>query len=186
MAADLIIGAPDEELQEQIAELCRRFDLKGWTPLDGPQPHSEETMISIFNLASLCIFTDYIAGLEGHTALDAIAKTKFRNLPWWLDSMWLPLDFYPPKEPVLGKIDSPFVGSSVRVLEELATIREMSTIDVAQIPPAYFDMRNDYTSWFSRPGILLSDEDAIRWIWNALRESAQISVEKRVPMLLAP
>jgi hypothetical protein len=42
-----------------------------------------------------------------------------------------------------------FVGSCIRLLNELAKIKEMSPLDVSTTPPTYGDMRNDYRGWFS-------------------------------------
>jgi hypothetical protein len=61
----------------------------------------------------------------------------------------------------------------------------MSLLDVSTTPPTYDDMRNDYRSWFSISH-RLSEDDAIRWVWNALRDGAQISIERQFPMMLAP
>jgi len=112
-------------------------------------------------------------------------KTAFRNLPWWLRTIWLPIEFDPPKNLASDESDPTFVGSSVCLLDELAKIKEKSPIKIAATPPGYTDMRNDYRSWFftSRQ---LSEDDTIRWVWNALCDGAQISIEKRCPMILAP
>jgi hypothetical protein len=63
-------------------------------------------MISVLNNASLDAFTIFAAGLEGLSGLDAMDNTEFRNLPWWLESYWLPIEFDPPKELASDKDDS--------------------------------------------------------------------------------
>jgi hypothetical protein len=78
-----------------------------------------------------------------------------------------------------------FVGSCIRLLNELAKIKEMSPLDVSTTPPTYGDMRNDYRGWFSMSDSP-SEDDTIRWVWNALRDGAQISIARRSPMILAP
>jgi hypothetical protein len=98
---------------------------------------------------------------------------------------WLPIEFDPPKELASDQGDPTFVGSSIRLLNELTKIKEMSLLDVSTTPPTYDDMRNDYRSWFSISH-RLSEDDAIRWVWNALRDGAQISIERQFPMMLAP
>lgn len=194
MAGDLIIGPLDLDIQHHVFRICRRIGLRNSPSTGGPigrmtasgaQRETESVVISVLNNASLDAFNTFAAGLEGFSGLDAIAKTGLRNLPWWLQSVWLPIDFDPPKELASDKDDPTFVGSSIRLLNELAKIKEMSPLDVSTTPPTYNDMRNDYRSWFSKPHHL-SEDDAIRWIWNALGYGAQISIEKQSPMMLAP
>lgn len=112
-------------------------------------------------------------------------NTAFRNLPWWLDSFWLPVEFDPPAQPASDQDAPTFIGSSIRLLKELAKIQEISPLDVATLPPTYTDVRNDYRSWFATPSDLSAD-DTVRWIWNALRDGARMSVDWQCPMMLAP
>ncbi len=98
---------------------------------------------------------------------------------------WLPVEFDPPEKPASGPYGPTFIGSSIRLLDELAKIQEILPLNVATLPPTYSEMRNDYRRWFSTPGEL-SEDDTIRWIWNALRDGAQISIESKFPMMLAP
>jgi len=182
MSSDLIIQPlfPDE--WEYVAEICK---VRG---VEVPERYCGETddylLISLFNLASIGCFIDYAASIEGLQPQDAMDKTSFRNLPWWIEQYWLPLDF---EAPIVRNHMA--VGSSIRLLEELERIKAMSAIDIAALPRGYADMRTDYTSWFNAPATddeRLSDDDVLRWIWNAFHESARISIEEQVPIKLAP
>jgi hypothetical protein len=200
MASDLAIGPMDPESRKLVQKICRRMGVKwpdaspgGWlSRLSGksaPAPESDLVMISLLNVASFGQFDDYAAALEGFSGPDAMLKTTFRNLPWWLQSYWLPVEFDPPKELASDPNDPTFVGSSMRLLQELEKIRRMSPIDVGVIPLEYLEMRKDYRSWFR--GTLgrhdpLSREDGIRWIWNALNEAARLSIERVAPIMLCP
>jgi hypothetical protein len=197
MASDLIVGPLDSDVQDRVRRICKRIGLRNWSPTIGPvglyrrmiahraKPITERVIISVLNNASLDAFNTFSAGLEGLSGLDAIEKTAFRNLPWWLASFWLPVEFDPPKEPVSDQDGPIFVGSSIRLLNELVRIKEMSPLEVGTLPPTYSDMRNDYRRWFSTP-YELSEDDTIKWVWNALRDGAQISIERQFPMMLAP
>jgi hypothetical protein len=114
-----------------------------------------------------------------------MTNIALRNLPWWLQSVWLPIEFDPPKELASDEGDPTFVRSSIRLLNDLAKIKEMSPLNVSATPPTYGGMRNDNRSWFSIPHHL-SDDDTIKWVWNAFRDGAQISIERQCPMMLAP
>jgi hypothetical protein len=50
---------------------------------------------SAINVASLDLFNSYAAQLEGFTDTYAMDKTTYHNLPWWLQSVWLPIEFDP-------------------------------------------------------------------------------------------
>jgi hypothetical protein len=195
MASDLTIGPLDSDIQGHVRRICKRIGLRNWSSTGNPLSfyrrmitrgvRPESVMISVLNNASLDAFNTFAAVLEGLSGPDAIELTTFRNLPWWLDSFWLPVDFDPPKEPASDKDGPTFVGSSIRLLNELVRIKEMSPLDVGTLPPTYSDMRNDYRRWFSTP-CELSEDDTIRWVWNALRDGARISIERQFPMMLAP
>jgi hypothetical protein len=196
MASDLIVGPLDSDIQSHVLKICERIGLRNWFPTSSPvgafsrmtrgaQPVAESVMISVINNASLNAFNTFAAGLEGIAGLDAIDKTAFRNLPRWLDSFWLPVEFDAPKELASDKDGPTFVGSSIRLLIELAKIQDMSPLGVSALPPTYSGMRNDYRSWFAT-SYDLSEDDTIRWVWNALRDGAQISIARQFPMMLAP
>lgn len=179
MASDLIIDRLDSDSWERVAELCKRRGIE--LPASYSGHDNDYLLISMLNLASIVLFINFAASLEGFEGPDAMNRTTFRNLPWWMESFWLPLDFDPPITD-----NGLFVGSSVRLLDELARIKEMSTIDLGALPPTYRDMRNDYTNWFNTPFDKRSEDDTLRWIWNALHEGAQISIEQKTPIWLAP
>ena len=197
MAADLIVGPLDSDIEDRVLRICRRLGLRNWPPTGSPiglnprmttsgaQRMTENVMISVLNNASLDAFNTFAAGLEGFSEHDAMTKTALRNLPWWLQSFWLPIEFDPPKELASDQGDPTFVGSSIRLLNELTKIKEMSLLDVSTTPPTYDDMRNDYRSWFSISHGL-SEDDAIRWVWNALRGGRQILIERQFPIMLSP
>jgi hypothetical protein len=94
----------------------------------GARRMTESVMISVLNNASLDAFNTFAAGLEGFSEHDAMTKTALRNLPWWLQSFWLPIEFDPPKELASDKDDPTFVGSSIRLLNKLTKIKEMSSL----------------------------------------------------------
>ena len=143
MAADLIVGPLDSDIEDRVLRICRRLGLRNWPPTDSPiglnprmttsgaQRMTENVMISVLNNASLDAFNTFAAGLEGFSEHDAMTKTALRNLPWWLQSFWLPIEFDPPKELASDQGDPTFVGSSIRLLNELTKIKEMSLLDVS-------------------------------------------------------
>jgi hypothetical protein len=190
MASDLAIRPLDPELEKQVGRICRRIGLEGWPIADAsPAAASDVTFISLLNDASFALFNDYAAGLEGLSGPDAMTKTSFRNLPWWLQSVWLPIEFEPPSELASDEGDPTFLGSSVGLARELAKIKSMSSLELDAIPTSYAEMRKDYRSWVRSNDNhydALSEEETIRWIWNALSDAAQMSIERGMPIALYP
>jgi hypothetical protein len=179
MSSDLIIRPLDLDIWEDLAEICKRHGVELPAALSGEA--DDDLLISIFDLASIDAFNTYAAKLEGLQGPDAMTKTRFRNLPWWLESFWIPMEF---DAPIVE--NGLFIGSSIRLQDELSRIRVMSAIDIAAPPPGYSAMRAGSIDWFNGEDAPFSDDDVLRWIWNALHESAQISIEQNIPIVLAP
>src|SRR5678816_2332975 len=109
--ANLTIGRLPSELESAASDAVARLaiaDSASWRTVAG-QP----TSIQIFNLASVVLFTDHVAKLEGFADSGAALEcTKFLHLPWWQTSVWLPVAFDPPKDPVIDLGGWPaFLGS---------------------------------------------------------------------------
>jgi hypothetical protein len=198
MSADLVLGELDEWLERHVSRIAKRVGLKGYPSSNdfvglagvvGSRSRiepAESITISVINAASLDLFNSYAARLEGLTGADAMDKTTYRNLPWWLQSVWLPIEFEPPKDIASDEGDPLFVGSSVRLLSELAEIQDKSNLELGTVPNEYHVMCADYGTWLrSADGHdALSENDTIRWIWRSLSDGAEISKQKRVPMTL--
>jgi hypothetical protein len=179
VAADLIVGPLDTDVSKYVAGICKKHRLL--LPAGAyAGDHADNTFISMLNDASFDLFNNFAAGLEGFRGPDAMEKTTFRSLPWWLESFWLPLDFAPPIT-----IDGAFVGSTFRLLGDLERIRALASIDLAAAPPGYRDMRKDYRAWFNSESAQLSEDETLRWVWNALNDGAKISIDRKVPIMLA-
>jgi hypothetical protein len=185
MSADLVLGELDASLERHVARIAERVGLNGYSSFVG-RPE-ERVTISAIDVASLDLFNSYAARLEGLTDTDAMDKTTYRNLPWWLQSVWLPIEFDPPKDLASDEGDPLFVGSCGQLLSELAEIQKKSDLELGAVPDAYHVMRSDHGTWF-RSALdrddVLSESDTIRWIWRSLNDGAGISKQKRVPMTL--
>jgi hypothetical protein len=185
MSADLVLGELDALLERHVARIAERVGLNGYSSFVG-RPEDRVT-ISAINVASLDLFNSYAARLEGLTDTDAMDKTTYRNLPWWLQSVWLPIEFDPPKDLASDEGDPLFVGSCGQLLSELAEIQNRSDLELGTVPDAYHVMRSDHGTWFrgapDRDDVL-SESDTIRWISRSLNDGAEISKQKRVPMTL--
>jgi hypothetical protein len=180
---DLDIGRLPEEMHKGAVAALQRLrviDASGW------QETSEQmATISLLNLASVCCFTDHVARLESFAdSAEALEHTRFRHLPWWETSIWLPVTFQPPSEPAM-KIDGwpVFLGSGQGLLSDLAEIRRLSDMSLGETPDGYDKMRADYGA-FMRSRFELSDNrSVIQWVWRGLHDGAQLALSRSAPML---
>lgn len=174
--ANLKVGRLSEKYEKAAAEAMKRLsasDSELWRSFAG-QP----TDISLFNLATVCLFTDHVAKLEGFADSGAaMDRTRFRHLPWWQTSIWLPVDFQPPQDPAMDIGGWPiFLGSCQALLSELAEVQKISAMNLGAIPEGYAKMRNDYKS-FMRSDFTLSDERSlIQWVWRGLHDGAELAM----------
>ena len=134
----------DPDIWGDIAAVCQRHGVELPVALCG-EAESGNFLISIFDLASIDAFNTYAARLEGIQGPDAMTRTSFRNLPWWMESFWVPLDF---DAPIVT--NGLFVGSSIRLLNDLSRIRAMSAMGIAVPAPGFAEMCAGRTDWFNR------------------------------------
>ncbi len=174
--ADLNIGRLPEEFEKAAVAATARLrvaDSGRWRQFAG-----QSTEISLFNLATVCLFTDHVADLEGFTnSGEAMERTKFRHLPWWQTSIWLPVEFQPPKDPAIDMDGWPiFLGSCQCLLADLAEVKKLSDMNLGATPDDYLKMRADYKA-FMRSDFSLSDERIlIQWIWRGLYDGAELGM----------
>jgi hypothetical protein len=121
-----------------------------------------------------------LEGLENIN--EAMERSRWRHLPYWLESYWLPVQS---DMAVVHEEGFPrFVGSSQALLANLADIAALSPHRLGTVP-AHFDlMRSDLRAFYALdPDPVTESESAmLQWVWRALFEAATLSVERNVPM----
>jgi hypothetical protein len=135
--------------------------------------------ISLLNLATTCAFNEYVANVFEKPEKELMDDADFGNLPWWQYSMWIPVDFSPPrafeKDP-----EFPFFFGSAQILDR---IKASSQISLTGAPKDYLRMIENYDE-FERSFDGLKDQaSCIQWVWHGLHDAAQLSVEKKLPIL---
>jgi hypothetical protein len=152
----------------------------GW--IDAPPEIAELTLL---NLATVVLFLDYVAKLEGfEDSTRGEDRSRFRHLPWCVDCIWLPIRFAEPKVPLMKDRGFPvFLGSCQTLLDELQEIRSISKIALGDAPSGYDFMRSDFKAFY-RSKFELEDEAAMtQWVWRGLYDGVQTAIEHSAPLI---
>ena len=180
MGSDLFVGSIGVEgletsLPSHLARLGLKVDLQRLFEAD-----EVEATLCFLNGASLMEFLEHVGAVEGYpdgnTALAAFARgdSRLKNMPYWENSIWLPIDF----EPAGTLEDDPtvFVGSAPALLRELTDLQQRSPLGLGASPNGYEQMRQDIRAFYrGHRASQLDESDTIRWIWRALFDGATIA-----------
>ncbi len=149
-------------------------------------PEKPIASLCVFNLASIVLFLEHTAQLEGlASSNDAITQSRWANLPYWIDSVWLPITGQP-KVKVQDIFGMPtFLGSTSGLLADLLEINNLSPMKLNSIPPQYDVMRRDPVAFFRQEAEILEEPDVLRWLWLALFDAATLANEYQVPVISA-
>jgi hypothetical protein len=180
MGSDLFVGrfgleGLETSLASHVAGLGLKFDLQRLF-----EAEEEVAMLCFLNDASIVAFLEHAGAVEGYpdgaTAVAAFERgdSRFKNMPCWQNSIWLPFDF----EPVGMLEDDPtvFVGSGPALLRELTDLQQRSPLGLGASPDGYDRMRQDIRAFYrDRTVFRLDEADTVRWIWRALFDGATIA-----------
>ena len=191
MAKDLLIGRAGVEdletaLLAHVADPGLAADVQQLF-----EAEEEVGFLCLLNGASVMAFLKHVGQLERHPdtriAFKAFheGRSKFRNMPWWDNSIWLPFDF---KRPGTLKDDSvTFIGSAPALLRELATMQESSSLALGAIPAGYKEMHQDIAAFYQSGAELELDEQGIvQWIWRALFDGAEMAIRSKTALWAGP
>ena len=136
----------------------------------------------LLNVATMCLFQDYIAELTGRSTNELAQDAAFVNLPYWEDVLWAPLEF--PAKAFPDDPDGPFFfGSSPGLLATLNHIKSISRIPLGPAPQGYDLMTTDMKNFYRSFDGLKDDQSCIQWVWRGLHDGASLAVKQKVPML---
>jgi hypothetical protein len=191
MGKDLIVGRAGLEgletsLASHVADFGLKDDLQRLFDVD-----EEVAALCLLNSASVAAFLDHVAALEGHPDSDAAfaaferGNSRFKNMPWWENSIWLPFDF---ESAGTLKDDPPlFVGSSQALLRELTALQQCSPLRLGSSPGEYERMRQDTAAFYrDSTAFRLDEADTIRWNWRALFDGAERAIESTSALWAGP
>jgi hypothetical protein len=169
--ATIVIGAVPNYLEKSARDVFSKVRIA--VP---KTPVANQTEINVFNLGTLAFFTEHVEKLEGLSPGEGCIKSQFKNLPWYMLSIWVPAEFTPPAEPVNHDGWPLFVGSVQGLLNDLLVLQKIDrAIAFGEIPAGYEKMRADCRQ-FLRSDFSLDDERALlQWVWRGLYDSALLA-----------
>jgi hypothetical protein len=191
LGKDLIVGSAgllglEESMAAHLAGLSVEYDLEDWLAAD-----DSAATISCLNSASVVAFLRHVVHCEGHSdeltgfAAGESGKSKFRNMPWWDNSIWLPVELEHSGN--LKDDATVFVGSCKALLRELRELQEVSQLQLGASPEGYEEMRTDIRRFYSSNAtIQLTDADCVRWVWLALRDGAEMAIKEKTVLWAGP
>src|SRR5262245_26981207 len=173
-AAAYLARASDAELTSDT----RAALLKAWDAAP-----AKIACLDALNEASTCAFGEHAAALEGLKDFnEAMTRGRWRHLPYWIDSSWLPVR----SDTTFIERDKygwpSFFGSAYGLLANLADIAAASPHGLGTVPPHFELMRADPKAFYALELGALDEATMLRWLWRAHFEAATISVERNVPM----
>jgi hypothetical protein len=128
------------------------------------------------NVASVALFLRHAEQLEGIPVNSRLQKSRWRHLPDYEETYWLPLDFS--KVHTFKSSDGwPFaIASAQALLRDLEAIGAASPYPLKQKPA---ELAADSQA-------SLTPEDTLSWIWCALFEGASECVARSAPLAISP
>ena len=141
-------------------------------------------VIDSLNEASTMLFLEHTAKLEGLSdASVAIEKSIWKNLPYWIQNIWLPLDNGEKFPKLFEEGDIPtLICSASGLLSDLKQIAAKSDKKLGK-KPEYFDlMLADPKAFNAKVDFQLDEDSTIRWVWLSLQTGAEFSLKSNMPL----
>jgi hypothetical protein len=160
VGCSLEVGSLDADLEDLVRCALDGIGVAGCVL---PLPGDLIRTLNFLNVASIGLFLSHVAEIEGlPSAAEGVTDSKFRQMPWWQDSVWLPL-VENVAEVVEGTV---FVGSCSHLLRELDTIAELSSAPLTD--PIHEEAAS--------PDSALTEHETLRFIWQRLHEGAETAL----------
>lgn len=142
------------------------------------------TVIDPLNIASIAFFLEHTSKLEGfEDSNEAIDRSRWRNLPYWTDSIWLPLEIPNVVPEVVNLEGMPtLLGTTNGLLSDLAEVKALSTADLGTRPPFFDMMVNDPKAFGEVEDFSLDEKTTLQWVWLAFFTAAEMATQRNSPL----
>ena len=145
---------------------------------------SSDIVIDVFNLASIDLFLNHVAQLDGLAdSAEALEKCRWRNLPYYIHSVWLPLSPALDDPDVVNVSGWPFqIGSISGLLKDLDEIAAESDKSFGAKPYLFDLMLNSPKDFYEATTDGFTPDATLQWIWFAYKFGAELAVEKNMTL----
>lgn len=140
--------------------------------------------IDSLNEASTILFLEYTAKLEGLSDVnEATENSMWKNLPYWTQTIWLPLDNAELKPKLFEEGDMPTLICTVSgLLSDLKQIASKSDKKLGKKPEDFDLMLSDSIAFYAKKGFQLDEDSTICWIWLGLQTGAELALKNNMPL----
>jgi len=144
---------------------------------------AEVGYLDTLNEASVVTFLEFTAKLEGTSSEEAIQNSKWKNLPYWLQSIWLPLESIK-VDPVVVEIEGmpTLIGTATGLVNDLEAIAVAAKIGLQKKPSNFDLMLSDPKAFYALEVADLDEQTTLRWLWNSYYEGAKLSLLHNRPL----
>ena len=172
---ELIVGKLDEDTEADVLDALGSVDAT-----EAPWRHAEpdRERIILLNIASVGRFLAHVASLDGLDVARAAEASPYAQLPWGMPAVWLPLD----QEPVPSESELAFIGSAVRLRQDLEEVRRRSPLALDVRPPGYDRMRRDADAFLRGAADAAPVEAVEAWVWQGLHEGSTLALSRGAPL----
>jgi hypothetical protein len=142
-------------------------------------------VIDPLNIASMEVFMQHAAKLEGLIDTSGAGEgSKWPNLPYWMYSIWLPIE--PAAKPIVQQVGGmpTLIGTAKGLIANLLEVQKSSNLKLGVFPKNFDLMLNDIKKFHSIADLGLNEADTIRWVWLSLMKGAELSLENHKPLFL--
>ena len=141
--------------------------------------------VDTFNDATISLFLDFAGELEGYQNTDGTGSgSRWRNLPYWLAGIWLPLNGKPiiPEVVTIGN-EPLMIATAPGLRRDLDEIRHMSMkLKLGEKPELFDTMLYDPKGLYALTSTkTFSESESVAWIWYAYSWVANKAIEVSVP-----
>ncbi|MDO8353767.1 MAG: hypothetical protein Q7T14_09910 [Aestuariivirga sp.] len=144
---------------------------------------AEVGYLDTLNEASVVAFLEFTAKLEGTSSEEAIENSKWKNLPYWLQSIWLPLEGVK-VDPVVVEIEGmpTLIGTATGLVNDLEAIATAADIGLKKKPNNFDLMLTDPKAFYGLKVADLDEETTLRWIWHSYYAGAKLALLRNKPL----
>jgi hypothetical protein len=140
--------------------------------------------IDCLNEASTMLFLEYTAKLEELSDVnEATENSMWKNLPYWTQTIWLPLENGEMGSKLVEEATNPtLICTASGLLSDLKQIAEKSDLKFGNKPKGFDLMLSDASAFYAKKNFQLDEDSTILWVWLSLQTGAELALKNNMPL----